>query len=113
MEKEYDPLDLTTQQEIRDADTLEDKLVVRQEVDDFLWLMRNKQGRRFMWRMLKWTHYFKTSMTGNSFTFFHEGERNIGIRLIDSINAHCPELYGAMIKENKNGRPNDSDGGNS
>lgn len=111
MEKEYDPLDLTTQQENQNARKLDDKVAARQEMDDFLWMMRNKQGRRFMWRLLTWTHIFKSSFTGNSETFFREGERNIGVRLMDEIHGLCPELYSTMVKEQKNDRPNDSDGG--
>lgn len=113
MDNSYDPLDLTTQDERQQARKAEDKLAVAQEVEDFLWIMRSKQGRRFVWRFLTWTHLFKTSFTGNSETFFREGERNIGVRLMDEIHTHCYELYGTMVREQKNDRPNDSSPGNS
>jgi len=111
MKEPYDPLDLTTQQENDKARKMDEKVAAKQDIDDFLWLMRNKQGRRFMWRLLTWTHIFKSSFTGNSETFFREGERNIGVRLMDEIHSNCPELYSTMVKEQKNDRANDSDGG--
>ena len=112
MDNSYDPLDLETQQEGQQARKLDDKLAFQQEVEDFLWVMRSKHGRRFIWRMLTWTHVFKTSFTGNSETFFREGERNIGVRLMDEIHTHCYELYGTMVREQKNDNRNDSGAGN-
>lgn len=101
MQNDYDPFDLDAQQEKANARKLDEKLMSQQEVEDFLWVMRDARGRRFMWRLLSMTHIFKTSFTGNSETFFREGERNIGCRYMDEIHTHCHELYGSMVREQK------------
>lgn len=103
MQNDFDPFDLTAEEANAQSVNAKANVGVEQDVEDFLWLMRDKRGRRFVWRLLTWTHVFKTSFTGNSETYFREGERNIGCRLIDEIHTTCPELYTAMVKEQKNG----------
>lgn len=70
------------------------------QVDDFLWLMSDKRGRRIMWRLLGETRVFQSSFTGNSQTFFNEGTRNVGLKLLGEINELCPDRYVSMLKEN-------------
>ena len=43
-------------------------------------LTAEQSGQRFLWWLLEQTHVFQTSFTGNSSTFFLEGERNIGLK---------------------------------
>ena len=69
------------------------------ELDDFAWLMGDVRGRRFVWRYLSECGVFKTSFTGNSTTFFNEGARNMGLKLMADINDACPELYQVMVSE--------------
>lgn len=102
MSNDYDPLDLEARDAEQSAAKTDVKNALLQEVEDFLYVMRSKQGRRFIWRLLTWTHVFQTSFTGNSETFFREGERNIGVKLINEIHSHCYELYGTMVKEQRN-----------
>jgi hypothetical protein len=71
----------------------------QQELVDFAQIMSTHVGRRFMWRMLEITGFQKTSFTGNSTTFFNEGQRNIGLQLWADMNAACPEQYVPMIAE--------------
>jgi hypothetical protein len=70
-----------------------------QELADFIMIMRTEYGRRFMWRMLDITGFQKSSFTGNSHTFFNEGQRNIGLILWADMNEGCPELYAQMLNE--------------
>lgn len=102
MSNDYDPLDLEARDAEQSAAKTDVKNALLQEVEDFLYVMRSKQGRRFIWRLLTWAHVFQTSFTGNSETFFREGERNIGVKLINEIHSHCYELYGTMVKEQRN-----------
>ena len=44
-------------------------------------LVGSAAGKRLLWWLLGETHLFQTSFTGNSTTFFMEGERNIGLKL--------------------------------
>lgn len=71
------------------------------ELADFVMLMRTEFGRRFIWRMLDKTGFQKSSFTGNSYTFFNEGMRNIGLMIWADINEGCPELYIQMVNEAK------------
>ena len=110
MSNDYDPFDNEDQEEKQKEQSLQDRLQAKEEANDFLFLMRRAEGRRFIWRLLTWTHVFRSSFTGNSETFFREGERNVGCRLMNEIHTHCPDLYLTMVKEQKNDRRNDSDG---
>ncbi len=64
-------------------------------------VMATNQGRRYVWWLLDQCGVFRTSFTGNSTTFFNEGQRNVGLILMGDINAACPEQYLVMINEAK------------
>lgn len=72
-----------------------------QEIGDFKWLVAHEQGRRFLWRLLSMSGQFRTSMTGNSQTFFNEGMRNFGLMLLAEFNEHSLDAYIKMLKEQK------------
>ena len=94
----------------------EDKQRARQiEIDDFRWLMKQKQGRRFIWRLLERCGNYRTSFRVNNEMAFLEGQRNIGLILIGEIHEICPEQYPLMIKEQQEygGRNTDRRGSNS
>ena len=69
------------------------------EADDVRWLMGTKRGRRIIWRLLERTGVFRTSFRLNNEMAFLEGQRNVGLILIDLIHANCPEMYLTMLKE--------------
>jgi len=66
-----------------------------------VWLMGNKRGRRIMWRLLEKTGVYRCSFTGNSTTFFNEGQRNVGLMLTAQIHEHAPDAYALMLKERR------------
>lgn len=72
-----------------------------QELNDVEFVLSTPQGRRFLWRLLGVCHVFKTSFTGNSTTFFNEGKRDIGLRLLADINESSPDSYLKMMQEAK------------
>jgi hypothetical protein len=72
-----------------------------QELEDIRSVLATRQGRRFFWRTLIMCHVFETSFTGNSQTFFNEGERNIGLKLFADLNESDPEAYLKMLRESK------------
>lgn len=49
-------------------------------------LMRTPDGRRVIWDILEKTRVFHTCMTGNSWTYFNEGARSIGLYLMAILN---------------------------
>ena len=61
-------------------------------------------------RLLERTGVFRSSFTGNSETFFLEGQRNVGLMLMAQIHDACPEKYTAMLEEQKHDAGNDDDG---
>lgn len=67
--------------------------------NDFLWLMNDARGRRIVWAQLSECGVFRTSFTGNSTTFFNEGKRDVGLRILDRITKLCPEAYVTMTRE--------------
>lgn len=63
------------------------------------WLFDDEKGRRIAWWLLEETHVFRTSMTGNSQTFFLEGERNIGLKVLDRLMTISPSAFALMQAE--------------
>jgi hypothetical protein len=92
--------DLSDENEHNKAVTKVRNAVELQKVD-LKFIMNSEQGRRFIYDLLTDTHMYSTSFTGNSTTFFKEGERNIGIRLMTRIHETCLDEYMHMLKEAK------------
>lgn len=101
MSTDREPTDLRAQAR---AKAEADERIARQrriELDDVRWLMSDKRGRRFVWRLLEAAGIYRSSFTGNSTTFFNEGARNVGLRFLADVNEACPERYLEMLKEQK------------
>jgi len=96
-----DPIDIRRQQQ--EAERLERAAEAkrRRDVEDFKSLMKLKEGRRFVWRLLAETGVYHSSFTGNSETFFKEGRRSIGLILMGELHTICPELYAVMVEEHQ------------
>jgi len=94
-----DPTDLKAQDRELEAQSLEQGVVRKQEVEDLKWLMGHKQGRRFVWRLLEKAGVYRTSFTGNSETFFREGMRNLGLFVLSEVMEVTPEQFAQMLKE--------------
>lgn len=75
------------------------RLQSQREDEDLVWLMNQREGRRFVWRLLQSCHLYESSFTGTSATFFREGERNVGLQVLADITRLCPELYARMAGE--------------
>ena len=73
----------------------------RHDSEDLLWILSDRRGRRFLWRLLDRCGVFRTSFTGNSTTFFNEGMRNVGLIILSGIMAADPAATLAMIQENR------------
>ena len=66
---------------------------------DLLWVMSSPEGRRFVWRILEGAGLYRLSYTGNSETFFNEGQRNIGLKLLSELQKVSPDEYVKMTQE--------------
>ena len=78
-----------------------EKLQRERELNDLRFILSTDQGRRTMWRYLELCGVYKSSFTGSSETFFLEGQRNIGLKIIADIMESDPEAYIKMQKTNK------------
>jgi hypothetical protein len=72
------------------------------EIGDLKWLMSNKRGRRFVYRMLERAGVWRLSFSTNALSMaFAEGTRNEGLRLLAQITEHCLDRYAEMLREQK------------
>ena len=91
------------EEQVKNAERKE-KYRDKEEDMDLQFILSTLQGRRFMWRFLSDCGVFKLSFADNALhTAFHEGERNVGLRLFTKINEIDSEAYFKMVKESKNG----------
>ena len=78
---------------------------VQQRLDDMTdtaWyaLLNNEGGRAVVWSILERCHIFQSTYTGNSASTFHEGERNIGLHILNNrILPHGPKHFTQMMEE--------------
>src|SRR5216684_5245319 len=60
-------------------------------------------GRAWMYDILVRCHIFSTSFHSNALSMaFMEGERNVGLKLVADIHAHCANRYNEMMQEASN-----------
>lgn len=105
---EHNPFDLSEQERATAQTADEERLSREREKSDLCWLMGNKQGRRFMWRLLGAAGVFHSSFsTNNAAMAFNEGKRNIGLQQLNDIMEHCPGHYNTMLSEQKDMREKD------
>ena len=89
------------------------QLDAQTEIDELLWLMSDRRGRRFVWRLLSAAGIYQLSyVPGDAMaTAFREGNRGAGLRLVAQVTQHCPERFSEMQKEARNhDRRNDRTG---
>ncbi len=75
------------------------KIVHDQRIRDLAHVLKSEEGRRWVYGLLERCHVFHTVMTGNSYTFFNEGMRQIGLMLIDEMSQVGPKVYGDLHAE--------------
>jgi hypothetical protein len=63
-------------------------------------LMSTSFGREWMWDLLTRCHCFSVTFNGDALqSAFAEGERNIGIQLINDIMIACPDYFITAMRE--------------
>lgn len=68
-----------------------------QEINDMASILETEAGRRTLWRYLMAAGIFKCSFTGDATTtVFWEGNRNIGLKILDDIMLANPAAYHQM-----------------
>ena len=63
-------------------------------------IMGSQAGRGWMFELLTLCHVYETSFSTNALSMaYHEGERNIGLKLVAALAVACPERYIEMMRE--------------
>lgn len=76
----------------------------RKNSDEMRLILSTKEGRRFLWQLVGECGVFQCLFDGNgSRTFFKEGERNVGLKILTRIMDASPDSYVVMSRENKAG----------
>ena len=85
------------------------RLVERQRQEIISGIMSVASGRAWVLDLLEVCHIFSTSFQSNALqTAFAEGERNIGLRLLNDVMSACPDQYVEMMRE-RNARDSTAD----
>lgn len=83
-----------------DTAITQSRLIAQREVDDLKWLMSNKRGRRIAYQLLHDAGVFRISFSNDALQMaFNEGNRNNGLKILNTIIVHCPTRYAEMIEE--------------
>jgi len=64
-----------------------------QVLDDYRAVMDIPAGRRLLWHITCKARAFHLSMTGNSWTFFNEGRRSVGLEVLDEMQTASRPLW--------------------
>lgn len=97
---DYSPFEPQAQAELDASRKEKLQAELRAEVEDFGWLMSGPRGRRIVRRLLAKTGLYQSSnRDGEGMLAFHEGQRNVGLRLMALINEHFPDEYILMLQE--------------
>lgn len=78
------------------------KLIRERELNDIRTTLKSRSGRRLYWRLLCAAGVFRQSYMGNpEDTFFNEGRRSLGLKMLSDLMEAAPDQYAVMAKEFK------------
>lgn len=60
-------------------------------------VLAHPQARQFVWWILEQCGIFRVSFSGNSSTFFAEGERNIGLKIVSQLDSVSPTAFPKLM----------------
>lgn len=69
------------------------------EREELRQILETYGGRAYVWRLLEKCGVYKISMTGNSYTFFNEGKREVGLEVLAEVFDANPNVYTLMRQE--------------
>lgn len=73
----------------------------KQELEDLRDILRTHQGVRFFRRLVADSRIFHSSFTGNSQTFYNEGWRAFGLKLLADVMEAAPNRLIEILIEKK------------
>lgn len=98
-----DPVDIEAQEERQRVQEELDVIHSFIRNNDMEWVLSDERGRRFVWWLLEEAGVYSSSYDGTSEgTIFNEGNRVLGLKVLERIHEISPEKYLQMIKEREN-----------
>lgn len=85
--------DIAAREESQRATKREQEMLLESFGDVF----DTEAGKRVFWWLLSACHLYRSSFTGNSSTFFREGERNIGLKALGLMLEARPNGLQALV----------------
>lgn len=76
-----------------------DKRNTQQLLNDYRFVLKEAPGRRLIYHILGMCGIYHVSMTGNSYTYFNEGMRQVGVTILNEITEADEGAYIAMQTE--------------
>lgn len=64
-------------------------------------ILKIKAGRSFLWDLMGDCKVFQTTYTGDNLTYYLEGTRSVGLKLLTEILDADKEAYFKMVRENE------------
>jgi hypothetical protein len=65
-------------------------------------ILGTENGRRYLYELIDFCGLYRPSMTGNSQTFFNEGMRNVGMKIMADVTKADANSFIQMMTEHKN-----------
>lgn len=97
---EHDPVDLEANEQAAAEGRQRAKRAEDQLGNDFVWLASSVRGRRILWWLLSEASVFRSTFHPTATVMaVREGERNIGLKVLDLLNRNCPDQYQAIVRE--------------
>lgn len=81
---------------VQDTETKR-RLNREQELEDLKVLLEMPEGVRFLRRLMEEGKVFTTTFTGNSQTFFLEGQRNLALKFFNDIIEVSPQALSKVV----------------
>lgn len=75
-----------------------EELAEEQALADMRAVLDTPEGRRVLRALVAFCGVFHTTFTGNSETFFKEGGRNVGLKILADVRIAAPQHYMALVE---------------
>lgn len=102
------PVDVMAIEEAAQRDLERRQQIEDEQTEELKRLLEMREARNFVWRLLERAGVFTSSYTGDNDTFFREGQRNIGLFVLDAVMSAAPERFTQMMKEHEDVGTSDS-----
>lgn len=91
----------SSEKQVKEAAAREELMEFKAE-NCLRFVLSQKEGRKFYWELLAVCGlYAQSADNSGSWTYFNEGKRSIGLKLLADVMSLDSDLYSQMVKENK------------